>query len=298
MTHSEGLAIGERARKCAGRVLVAYLRAPEHPFKLRIWNWLRAMSGERLVIPYGRCSWLSVLESDVLQRELLFHGVFESEVWAVIDAVAEREEVLWDVGANIGAVTLLAAEDSRFRRVVAFEPNPPLADLLSWHLKLSGTDAEVIRFGLAADDREVQLFLGPKGNLGQASIIHQRTSKSIPIQTTRADRIAEEYPCPTILKLDIEGAESAFFEGASGLVRNNTLRAMVVEAPVSAFDRNSIAPFIGQLVASGWSFHRFSKDEYRRGEFENFLALRANDPTTLARLAREGRETTDCSFGV
>src|SRR5712691_6579640 len=124
--------------KAVCRLLIAYYRGPDHPMKLRLWRYMRQLSGyPPLTVAYGLGNWIRLDERDWLQSAILSHGAYEAEVWAALAHHATHDEVVWDVGAYIGSFVLSAAQDSRVKSVCAFEPDPMTLKLLHRNLALN-----------------------------------------------------------------------------------------------------------------------------------------------------------------
>src|SRR2546429_170096 len=106
--------------------------------KIRLWRIFRQLLGEpRLLLRYLDRSWITLDETDYLQRSVLVTGMYEPEVWDALSSVAEHDEIVWDVGANIGTFAIRAVVDPRVSRVHAFEPDPITAALLELHNRLN-----------------------------------------------------------------------------------------------------------------------------------------------------------------
>lgn len=75
--------------------------------------------------------------SDYIDSFIIKEGYYESEVF---DALASRlqssNDVVWDVGANIGIHSLTMAKLNPGLTVVCFEPNPCLVEVLRWQMRL------------------------------------------------------------------------------------------------------------------------------------------------------------------
>jgi FkbM family methyltransferase len=213
-------------------------------------------------------------EADIIQREILHRGFYEPEVWQIITSQATTAEVLWDVGANVGAVSLLAAEDARFRAVVAFEPVAELARLLRSHARMSQVCIDVREVALGAVPGRQYLSLGPRGNQGQGSLHLDRNGPRIQVEVCTADQMLHTVKVPTIVKIDIEGAEQEFFHGAQSLLASPALKLIVFESEPSGEGdglRGDIAREIGKY---GWRAVRIQRANGHRERFENFVAHR------------------------
>src|SRR5688572_13952315 len=121
--------------KLVSRILKAYFLSPDHPMKLRLWSLLRkSLNRPRLVIPYMKNGYITVDEQDWLQRQIFATGFYEHEVWCALSEFIDSNEILWDVGAHIGSVSIQAVLDPCVKEVHAFEPEPNRANILEFNI--------------------------------------------------------------------------------------------------------------------------------------------------------------------
>lgn len=147
----------------------------------------------------------------------------------------EPEDVIYDVGANIGLVSLALALHPRGResRVVAFEPEPGNLERLRANLEANGLGDRVEGHGVAlgAEDGSVGLHVRGGPGEGRHSIVDDRKAlEAISVPLRRAASLAEEgVPVPDVAKIDVEGAEGAVLEGMAPLIREGRPRELFLE---------------------------------------------------------------------
>lgn len=223
-----------------GEAVRWYLRRARHPLKDyfvgHYWRWFER---PRFWIRYDDRSAISVCLGDYLQRQIFFEGYYEQPLIHWLQTNLRQSDVLWDIGANIGAVTLVAARHCS--RVVAFEPDRRALDLLTRHLDANGiNNVTVVPRALAETTGTAVLYRGPANNLGMGTLTPpvtngDRHAETSAVPTLKADDFVRDHPelRPTILKLDVEGAEDLVLSGAPELLRSDTLRAVVFEDRVT-----------------------------------------------------------------
>jgi FkbM family methyltransferase len=216
-------------------VLRAYYLGFNHPMKLRIWYTLRRAFGfPRLTVPYARTGWITVNESDHLQSRILTFGDYEPEVWAVLADHATGNEVFWDIGANIGSVSIKALQDSRVAQVHAFEPDPLHAHVLQHNLALNPNRYRV--HPLALSDREERRIIhhGPQANTGLSTLLDGSITAAgdFLIDCRTIDGLVQQdsVAAPTLVKIDVEGWEYRVLDGARRVLRETPPKAIVFEA--------------------------------------------------------------------
>ena len=127
-------------------------------------------------------------------------------------------DVVWDVGANVGLFTFAAAH--RAARVLAFEPDPWLADLLE-RTAASFPNVSVIRAAVADYCGEGELHIARRARgsnflLGQGSSQSGGTRRLAEVQVVTLDSLGQAPP--NVLKINVETGELAVLRGAARLL--------------------------------------------------------------------------------
>jgi len=158
------------------------------------------------------------------------HG-FETTYTREMLAALRPDDVLWDIGANVGMVSLHAA---RTCETYAFEPDPEFSEHLAASAALNdGLEINLQRIAISDSDGPVTLFSdGASGN--SPSLVRQRAEKNaITVSARSLDSLAVEgnLPLPSVVKLDIEGAEILALRGGAELLSDGARgpRALLIE---------------------------------------------------------------------
>lgn len=114
------------------------------------------------------------------------------------------EDVVWDVGANIGTYSLFAAKKGA--TAIAFEPASDALLRLYQNIDLNSVDISVREIALANESGEKTLVDAEKSG-------HKKLAEGggETIDVRRGDDIEEESP--DIIKIDVEGAEYEVVQG-------------------------------------------------------------------------------------
>jgi FkbM family methyltransferase len=245
--------------------------------KIRLWNgfWTWMDGRLRLQVPYAGSGWITLNVRDWLQFLIFLQGFCELEVWETLAAQAEAGEVVWDVGANIGSLSVRAVLDKRVRAVHAFEPNPGHLEILRLNLSLNPGPATVHPFGLSDHDETRPLYEGTKTNMGLASFEPIEGRESHPVRCRTADDLVygEGVPPPTLLKIDVEGWEERVLIGAARLLAENPPKAIVIECachPDGSLVDHGAAD---RLIKAGYSFDLMVRPDKSIEPRENYLAV-------------------------
>ncbi len=231
-------------RVVPGEVLRWYLKRARHPFKNYIVGHYWALFCKpRVWVRYDDVSEISVCLADYLQQRIFFEDYYEQALVAWLKANLSSGDVFWDVGANIGAISLVAAR--LCRRVVAFEPDPRSLTLLRRHVTANRcSNVDIAALALGAMAGSAMLHQASATNTGMTSLVNHRASTvgAVAVPVVRADDYLREHPdlSPTVIKIDVEGAEEQVIEGARELLGACRPRAIVFEAEADTGRRPTI----------------------------------------------------------
>lgn len=146
----------------------------------------------------------------------------EKDVLAsAVDAV-EPDDIVWDVGANCGLYTCLLGQKVTEGEIVAFEPLDRNVERLEQDLALSGVDATIRQVALGDAERTVTFDPPTFADTfrGTTSIAPEANGQAVEVQMQRGEDLVErgEVRAPSVVKIDVEGAEGLVLEGMSGLL--------------------------------------------------------------------------------
>lgn len=146
------------------------------------------------------------------------HVTWNPDEYHAFKAAVRQGSIVFDVGANAGAYTVLFAQwVGPSGHVYAFEPDGRAFDGLTAHLRLNG----VVDWTTASADAvldcpgPVSLLVSdsPGGSRVASGLATGRTTRTV--QAVSIDYVcAERCIVPDVIKIDVEGAELAVLRGA------------------------------------------------------------------------------------
>lgn len=144
------------------------------------------------------------------------HMGWNAEEYAAFRAAARPGGVVLDVGANVGAYSVLFGRwVAPEGRVYAFEPAAAALAGLRRHLALNGVDGVVRAVHAAVSDREGTAALAGAGGQGTARLAGEGNHGGDTVETVTIDGFcAREGTLPTLIKIDVEGWELEALRGA------------------------------------------------------------------------------------
>ncbi len=156
---------------------------------------------------------------DEVSRRLLEEGLWEPFETSLFVRLVGPGDRVWDVGANLGYYTLLAAHLAGPEgRVEAFEPDPGNLERLAANVAGLDAAAPVELHAAACSDREGDAWLhrAPLNQgdhrLGPGHGARQRVA----VRTLRLDAVPG--PAPDVVKIDAQGSEPAILRGLGGVL--------------------------------------------------------------------------------
>jgi FkbM family methyltransferase len=196
----------ERATSGSARRAPAWLRKP---LKAAYGMLLRALPGDHLLcrLPGGE-----TFRVDAQCR----HLAWNAEEYAAFKSSVREGAIVMDVGANVGAYTLLFATwAGSAGRVFAFEPSVGSRAGLERHLHLNGLSNRVSVRAEAVGAISGTVAFRDTGTDGDNGIVivPQDDARVVP-SVSLDDFCAAHRLVPDLIKIDVEGAELAVLRGA------------------------------------------------------------------------------------
>ena len=229
-----------------------------------------------------------------LFRLIYFRGTHEAETSELLGRLARPGQAWVDVGANIGVFTLLLAKRvGPGGRVVAYEPNPRMADFLQRSIgdnKFGHVDLRRLAVGAEAGAATLHVPSDPEraaGGSGRATLVADGSVGDVRAVEVPVVRLDDDLPLDLPLdgiKIDVEGFEMAAFRGMERRLRERPPATIVFEATRLAGALATPEELIAFLSEFGYAcYHVSSRRRVRPGESypggfsENVLALREPD---------------------
>lgn len=171
--------------------------------------------------------------------------VYEPEVQqALVTLIAmdklrnKKPQVFADVGANIGLHTLFLKNIYPELEVIAFDPSPFSWRYLEITLKVNNISKVRLEKIALSDSNGRESFHNwgeesSADSLKNTNRVRGTKPNIIEVQTTRLDDFIVGLPCPTVIKMDCEGAELSILNGAKQSIIKNKPLIMLEVHPIN-----------------------------------------------------------------
>jgi FkbM family methyltransferase len=243
----------------------------------RLALWDRVAAGGRVRIPFGLADnmYLATGHFDLAgaQCHAVLRGLHEPMVQEALRRTLPEGGTLYDVGANLGFMTLVGARlVGPAGTVVSIEPEPENVAAIEANAALNGLDTiTVIAAAAAADTGPVEV-IGVRDTLWTRLAEvgeHPMERERLTVPGVRLDELVYErgVRAPDVVKIDVEGAELQVLAGMTRLLRD-CRPAIVAEM------HGKNAAFCERLRAAGYTIVNLDGPEppERAGDNAHLLA--------------------------
>ncbi len=220
----------------------------------------------------GMIAW--VLLGDEVSEGIRRRGSTEIESLQAITSNLTRESIFFDLGAHIGQYTLIASP--LCRAVHSFEPVPETFELLKKNVAANALE-NVSANQCAVCDKcgEVIIYEGDLSTIDRSSLSAPAaiSGRSFTVSSVSLDFYAAKHGVvPSLIKIDVEGAEIAVLRGASNLLREKHPMLIVEVDSTNQLRFGFTADdLLSELKAFGYSLSPLENEVGDRGYF-NVLA--------------------------
>jgi FkbM family methyltransferase len=203
-------------------------------------------------------------------------GASEPLVQEALVRYLARGAVFYDIGANVGFLTMIGARKVQPEGVVyAFEPSPETAAVLRRNVARNRLENVVVI------ERAVAAEVGVATLAAEDPLTARLAPSGIQVETTTIDATGSDLRPPDVIKIDVEGAEAHVLRG---------MRATLVDARpivICEIHGETDAECVELLEAAGYVASKLEPDE---GGMPHIVAVPASE--CAAASGRIRRSTT------
>ncbi|MFN8264831.1 MAG: FkbM family methyltransferase [Chitinophagaceae bacterium] len=161
----------------------------------------------------------------------IYCGLLEYEDMSFLLHFLREEDTFFDIGANVGAYTLLASGEIKANSI-AIEPVPSTFGYLADNININRLDkkVELLNIGLGNDSGTIK-FTKNLDTVNHVATDNETDTIEVPIK--RMDEITKKIPI--LIKIDVEGFETEVLNGAEKTLANPDLKAIIIELNGSGY---------------------------------------------------------------
>jgi FkbM family methyltransferase len=171
-------------------------------------------------------------------------------------------DIFFDIGANVGSYTLLAAGYCRAKSI-AIEPVADTFDILSKNIVLNKLDSLVTLINAGAGANEGTLsFTSGEDTTNHVIAQNESDGRMVTVPVLTVDSLLTDG-VPTLIKIDVEGYETEVLKGMTETLDNGQLKAIIIELNGSGMRYGYDEEKIHDLLMSK-GFKPYSYDPFNR----------------------------------
>lgn len=209
-------------------IIIAFFTRKFHPRGIgRILRLLyhpdrRQFDSIETIVPYDDNLKIHINTNSFIEWEIFFKGYYDPEMVSLIKKYLPCGGTFVDVGANIGAFTLIASKIAK--KVIAIEPVPECCARLQENIKLNNFNNIIIMTCAASNKTGVMPLYCPSDcNKGQASLHleclpDKNIINKIMVNTYLLDDLLENETSVDFIKIDAQGHDKKIIEGAKKII--------------------------------------------------------------------------------
>ena len=196
----------------------------------------------------------------------IYAGLHEFEDMSFVLHLLRKEDVFLDIGANIGSYTIIAS-GAVGAKSISIEPIPSTFEHLLDNINLNNIreKVSVLNIGLGSENGILR-FTSDFDTINHVITKTDVGVNTINVQVKILDEILSNIE-PQLIKIDVEGFETNIIKGATKVLSNSSLMAVIMELNGSGerygFDENEL-----HQIMLGYGFKN-----YRYLPFERRLVL-------------------------
>jgi FkbM family methyltransferase len=173
-----------------------------------------------------------VINNSIEEFRLAFWGHEKEYVLSIIDSL-KHDDIFLDIGSSVGLISILAKAKIKNGKVYSIEPDPENISCLIENYKINKFSEYQI-FPIALGDKEDKLKLYTNGSNGKSPSLEMVNGYEsfVIVDVKTLDHLIESniIEFPTVIKIDIEGAELMALKGMKNLLQStNKPRILFIE---------------------------------------------------------------------
>jgi FkbM family methyltransferase len=158
-------------------------------------------------------------------------GIYEMPIQECLVRELKPGNVFYDIGANAGFFSVLAARQVGEKgRVYACEPLPENADTIQSQFDLNGLfQCTLVRAAVSEREGKVAFARGADTSTAHMAGGEGNQGASFEVESITIDAFAERNARPDFVKIDVEGAELLVLRGATGVLLRGCRPLFLIE---------------------------------------------------------------------
>lgn len=139
-----------------------------------------------------------------------------------------KDDLFVDIGANVGSYTVLASAHVGARSVT-FEPVPVTYSIILQNININRINELVRPLNIALGSKKDKImFTSSYDTINHVVAKSENAENAIEVMVDKLDNVLQGEQ-PSLIKIDVEGFETEVINGASEILKNEKLKAIIIE---------------------------------------------------------------------
>ena len=166
------------------------------------------------------------IKGDTSCSGVYYTGLLEPEWMGFVLHYLQKNDIFYDIGANIGTYSILAGGCTK-AKCISIEPVPETFNLLEQNILINRiTNCKLLNIGVAKN-KTVLNFTSQLGVINHVSF--ENTKNTLKINVSPLDDVTKKYGIPDVVKIDVEGFETEVINGGLNTLRNIKVNVLLIE---------------------------------------------------------------------
>ena len=207
----------------------------------------------------------------------IYNGTFETDTIKAFEKLFKKDDVFFDIGANVGFYSLLAAKYLGAKgKIIAFEPTQYGYNKTLRNVSLNTFENIIVeKIALSDTNGEKEMFFNSSWPIDNKFDQKEKSNELLAFETLDSYVERNNIKKINLIKIDVDGFEYKIMKGAKQTLKNMA-PVLVLEICGYTLKRNgdSVAELINFLKELGYRF--FSEKQFK--PFQNLQAEVIDNP--------------------
>lgn len=213
---------------------------------------------------HGIAMYMDAVDLHATPYALLGLGSYESNETAFLKSVFHDGDLFLDIGANLGWYSLVLGKHAPGGRIYAFEPVPETVSRLEKNIALNQlNNVEAVCLGLFNKEDELAFLFADDVSGATSLKMAGQGRGALPVReilcrTNTLDNVCQQGDLvPTLMKVDVEGAELMVMEGALSTLKHRPIILMELLRKWSlefGYHPNDVFALLASFGYQAWTF--------------------------------------------
>jgi FkbM family methyltransferase len=225
----------------------------------------------------------------------VYCGLHDFEDMSFLLHLLRPTDLFIDIGANVGSYTVLASAEIG-AETISIEPLPATCQHLEDNILINKIQdkVQVKNIGLGSQQGIIK-FTTTFDTINHVATAEETETIDVAVDTLD-NVIAERNKLPLLLKIDVEGFETEVVKGADKVLKNNELKAIIIELNGSGnrygYDETKIHDTFLSLGFSPYIYHPFERKLTLSANFGTHNTIYVRDIEFVQERLKTARQIT------